>query len=259
MHDSAEEMLLAELDFGNDPPGVLVVRETMRTRIAGILVCLILAAPFVLIASMTPFARRTWILLACAALPVALGVFLAMQVLNRGAFYIALDDQWLRRKWGIRKLIRIPAAEVERFEARRGNLAVWRTGGGRQSRVVLMKDAYSPESLAVLAERLNVWRESSHDERSASMTRLDWADANRQARTSRRLILGGIVSAGLSIVFIAVSWKMRRGRLRGLRILWCGFAVCIALGQIAAGTAFQIEARRKARLLRMREAVPDVE
>ena len=59
MSEPADDMLLAELDFGNDPPGMLVVRETMRTRVAGIVVCLVLASPFILIAGLIPLERAT--------------------------------------------------------------------------------------------------------------------------------------------------------------------------------------------------------
>ncbi|HUG91355.1 MAG TPA: PSD1 and planctomycete cytochrome C domain-containing protein [Planctomycetaceae bacterium] len=250
--DGDEELLLAELDFGNDPPDMLVIRETRGMRVVGIAACLILAAPFLLIVFLGGGGRSTWILLLCAALPLAVALFLVWQILNGTCFYIALDEHWLRRRRGRWGLVKFPVEELGRFESHRGVLRVERHAGERTRRVVLLKDAYAPESLSVLADRLNVWRCSPPEHREASMAALDWSDLMRTRRVGNALLWGGVFGCLVAAALIAAASHIRHPGWRGLRFVVSGFAVFVALGQIAAGAMIRVGAARKGRRLRLR-------
>ena len=165
-----------QLDAGVDPPGLLVIRERLSMRIIGLGICLGVAAGVALV--MFKFkdqpeedgADFAW---ACLSVMILFlggsGTVLLWQISYISYFYIAVTCEVLMRRTGPRRLETVPLDDISGFEAKKGVLRAYT--GGRAMK--LIKDAYAPEPLKTLANRLTIWK-------TAPRRRTDPADEREQ-------------------------------------------------------------------------------
>lgn len=188
---------VAELDYGNLPPGMLVIREVVWSRVVGVVVGLLVGVPVSwgawIIAVRYHDVPTGLFFAGFAALPLGGSIWLVGQLLNRHCYYVAMDGQRYYRRWGPRQMHSFPLQELGSFVERRGTLVVEHVPTRR--RLVVIKNAYSPERLPTLASRCNAWRTVPHELREPLMGHLNVVEtrdariaANRQIVSALKLV-----------------------------------------------------------------------
>ncbi len=235
MFDNEIDALVSELDFGDSPGDMLVIREVIGARIAGIVIGLSVGVP-VSWAAWTVAVNYndvpSGILFAAFAIvPLAGSVWLFGQLLNSNCYYVALDDQRFYRRWGPRKLVNLPLQELGEFTEKDGEVLVEHLPTNKS--LVVIKNSYAPERVTTLASRLNAWRAAPRKRRSALMGRLHVFEA-RDARTAaNRQILIALSLVCLFPLQIVVSVKF--GVFGGVTIFLWGIYTLAAFFSLVGG------------------------
>jgi len=206
--DNEVERRVAELDFGESPDDMLVVREVIWSRLVGIVLALFLGLPLCWVA---------WILAAHAELlaamifatiaigPLGVCAWLFYQVLNRTSYYVAMDGTRYYRRWGPRRLEIFPLQDLGPFSERLGVLIVELRPA--KKKLVVIKHSYSPERIATLVSRLNAWRTTPRELRKRMMDYVNVFEARDSRAAANRQIMNGLKFVCLYPLLIVASVK----------------------------------------------------
>lgn len=248
--DEIEESrwIVAELDFGHSPDGMLVVRETRWTRGIGVVCGLLFGIP-VSWAAVVIFIHFNDIgsaLFFSAFAGLALGgaLWLIYELLNAKCFYWAIDNKRFYRRWGPRRLVSYPLDELGEFYTKKGALYV-----GRKSTtipVLVMKNAYAPENTAILARRVNVWRSTPQTERKVTLSNLNLMEAGEARTAANKQIAKGLGLLGLYPLLIVLSLKFQFPRAPGFSIVLSVVYTMFGLLTLFGGIVRRVGATLKA-------------
>lgn len=157
---------------------------------------------------------------------------LVSQLLNSRAFYLALDGDHFYRRWGPRQLVCFPLAELGPFTERSGAVSVIHQP--TRKKIPVIKNAYSPERLGILAQRLNTWRESPPSERATCMNQISLREAHEARTAGNRLIVRGLAMACLLPLLIVLSHRFNVFGPREFALRAIVWSMCTLAGLITA-------------------------
>ncbi|MGI8977893.1 MAG: hypothetical protein ACR2FY_01565 [Pirellulaceae bacterium] len=225
--------LVAELDFGHSPKGMLVVREARWQRIVGIVCGLFVGIPtaWVAVVAGIHFGDLASALIISVFSGVALGgaVWLLYELLNASCYYFAIDDKRFYRRRGPRRLVSFPLSELGEFHARMGSLRV--CNQSTQQQIQVMKNAYAPEDIALLARRVNTWRSVPQAERKATLFYLNLLETTESLVAANKQIAWSLSVLCFYPFLIVLSMKFQFFRAPALAtVLWVLYTMAALVG-----------------------------
>jgi hypothetical protein len=248
--DSTDDLrwLIAELDFGKSPEGILVVRESRWQRIVGMICGLFFGIPTAWIAVVigVQFGDATSGLIVSIFSAFALGgaVWLLYELLNASCYYFAIDDKRFYRRRGPRSTVSIPLSDLGEFTVRMGTLCVFRQS--TQKQIPVLKNAYSPENVAQLVRRVNIWRIAPPAQRGATLKQLNLLGAIEARIAANKLISWSLSLLCLYPPLIILSLKFQLFRAPALAtVIWVFYSIA-ALAGLLAGVVRRLRATGKA-------------
>jgi hypothetical protein len=246
--------LIAELDFGSSPLGVLVVREARWQRAIGAALGFLVGIPASCAATVVAVRfgdiGSALLISVFAVLPLGGAVWFLNELLCASCYYVALDDQHFYRRRGPRRLLVLRLDELDRFDARLATLFVYHQPSHK--RITVMKNAYAPEDVTALARRMNAWCEAPRGERVRRTTAVNLAEAQLVRARGNRQIAWALRTLCLYPPLIVLSVQLRLFRAGPLAIsLWCLLTVG-GLLSLLAGIVRRVTATSKERFARSR-------
>lgn len=223
--------LVADLDFGHSPKGMLVVREARWQRIVGILCGLFVGVPTAWIAIMISFHDPAIALIASVFSVIALGgaVWLLYELLNANCYYFALDDKRFYRRRGPRRLVTLPLSDLGDFWVRIGTLYV--SQQSTQKRIPVMKNAYALENIYLLARRVNTWRSIPPAERRATLFNLNLMETTEALLAANKQIAWSLSVLCFYPFLIVLSLKFQFFRAPVVAtVLWVLYTMAAVAG-----------------------------
>jgi hypothetical protein len=225
--------LIAELDFGHSPDGMLVVREARWQRIVGMICGLFVGIPtaWAAIVIGIRFGDVGSALIVSVFSGIALGgaVWLLYELLNANCYYFAIDDKRFYRRRGPHGLISFPLSELGDFLARIGTL--YACHKSTQKQIPVMKNAYAPEDIALLARRVNIWRSTPQAQRGATLTHLNLLEAARARFVANKQIAWSLSVLCFYPILIVLSLKFQFFRAPTLAtVLWVLYTLAAMVG-----------------------------
>ena len=239
--------LIAELDFGHAPEGMLVVREARWQRIVGMMCGLFIGIPTAWAAKVIGihFGDIASALIVSVLSGIALGgaVWLLYELLNANCYYFAIDDKRFYRRRGPRRLVSFPLSDLGDFLTRIGTLYVCHKS--TQKQIPVMKNAYSPEDIALLARRVNIWRSTPPAKRAATLTHLNLLEAAGARFAANKQIAWSLSVLCLYPFLIVLSLKFQFFRAPALAtVLWLLYTIAALVG-LLGGVVRRVRATPK--------------
>lgn len=214
-----------------------MIREIIWTRLIGVFFGLLVGVPVSWAAWKIAVdfndVRGGLVFASFAAVPLAGSLWLLAQVLNRTSYYVAMDEERYYRRWGPRRLDTHRLEELGRFIERRGAVFVEHIPTMRK--LLVIKSAYSPETVTTLAARFNAWRAAPPELRKPLMGHVNFVEAREARRAANQRIVGALRIICLLPLLIVMS--QRFGNLRGAiivftSILIIGAAISLVIGVV---------------------------
>lgn len=169
-------LLIAELDFGCSPEGVLVIREARWQRVIGVAMGLLCGIPASWAATVIAvrYGDLGSALIFSVFAVVALGgsIWLLHELSNASCYYVALENKHFYRRRGPRRLETFDLKSLGEFGVHHGALDVETLNSNK--RITIMKGAYAPANIDTLARRMNLWRRTEAHERESIIASLDF-------------------------------------------------------------------------------------
>jgi hypothetical protein len=244
--------LVAELDCGLSPAGVLVVREAKWQRAIGVVLGFLVGIPasFAVTVIAWRFGDIASALLfsVFAVVPLCGGVWLLNELLSATYFYVALDANHFVRRRGPSQLIVLPLDELDVFDVRVGTLVTYHQPSHKQIRV--MKNAYAPEDINAIGRRMNAWCKAPPQERVRHTSELDLQEAHKLRTRGNQQIAWALRALCLVPFLLVLSAQSRTFNAGPLAILlWSIFAIGAFL-TLVAGIVRRITAKSKEKVAR---------
>lgn len=229
--------LIARLDFGESPDGVLVVREARWQRVFGALAGLAFGIPlswlaaYLMVQVNAPV--EALMLAAVATLGLLGGVWLFYQVLCADYYYAALDSEYLYLRRGPRRLEQYRLSELSDFSVAWGTVVTQHTRTRR--RLQIIKNAYAKDNVFTLARRLNSWRQAPPETRAALVQRLETIELQELRLFAHRQLTRGLCWLGVYPLLLILSLHFKFFQAPAISLLvWLVYS-CGAILMIAAG------------------------
>lgn len=241
--------LIALLDFGESPEGVLVVREARWQRLVGAIAGFAFGIPlswlavYLLVQVNAPM--EALILSAVATFGLLGGVWLFYQVLCANYYYAALDHEHLYLRRGPRWLEEYRLSELVDFTVVWGTLVTRQRSSSR--RLQIIKNAYAKENVFTIARRMNSWRQAPPEQRTALIQRLEVVELQELRLFAHRQITRGMcwLSVYPLLLILTLHFKFFQALAISL-VAWVVYS-CGAVLMIAAGIVRWFAARRRKR------------
>ncbi len=242
--------LIALLDLGENPEGVLVVREARWQRMVGAMagfsfgIPLSWLAAYLLVQFNAPMEALT--LSAVATFGLLGGVWLFYQVLCANYYYAALDRERLYLRRGPRWLEEYRLSELGDFTVVLGTVMTRQRSSSR--RLQIIKNAYAKENVFTIARRMNSWRQAPPEHFTALIQRLEVVELQELRLFAHRQITRGMcwLCVYPLLLILTLHFKFFQAPAISL-IVWVVYS-CGALLMIAAGIVRWLAARRRKRL-----------
>lgn len=240
-------LLIAELDFGGSPEGVLVIREARWQRVVGVAMGLLVGIPASWAATVIAVRYGDFgsALIFSVFAVVALGgsIWLLHELSNASCYYAALDNQHFYRRRGPRRLETLDLKSLGEFGVHHGALAVEKLNSN--NRITIMKGAYAPANVNSLAHRMNLWRCTEAHERESIISSLDFIEAELTRTSANRQITRGLGLLGLYPILLVLTVQLRLINAPAVTILlWCLYS-CTGFFILVGGVIRRVNAKLK--------------
>jgi hypothetical protein len=250
--DKEISCLVAELDCGLSPPDVLVVREAKWQRAMGAVLGFLIGIPATFAAAAVAWRYgdigSALLFSVFAVVPLCAGVRLLNELLCATYYYIALDAQHFYRRRGPSQLLVLRLVDLNAFDVPVGTLCTYHKSGNK--RINVIKKAYAPEDINVIARRLNAWREAPAEERVRHIKAVDLLESQRLRTSANRQIARALRTLCIYPFLLVLSVQLRLSNAGILAIiLWSVFAIS-AFWSLFAGIISRISATSQETLAR---------
>lgn len=240
-------LLIAELDFGCLPEGVLVIREARWQRVVGVAMGFLVGIPASWAATViaVEFGDLGSALVFSVFAVVALGgsIWLLHELSNASCYYAALDNKHFYRRRGPRRLEKLDLKDLGEFGVHRGALDVEKLSS--KKRITVMKNAYAPANVNTLARRMNVWRCAEAHERESSIARLNFIEAGSARTSANRQITRGLGLLGLYPILLVLTVQLRLFQTPAVTVLLWSLYTCAGFFILIGGLVRRVSAKLK--------------
>ena len=240
-------LLIAELDFGCSPEGVLVIREARWQRVIGVAMGFLVGIPASWAATVIAlrFGDFGSALIFSIFAVVVLGgsIWLLHELSNASCYYAALDNKHFYRRRGPRRLETLDLKDLGEFGVHHAALDIENLIS--KKRITIMKNAYAPANVNTLARRMNLWRRTQAHERESSIASLSFIEADLARASANRQITRGLSLLGLYPILLVLTVKLRLFDAPAVTILLWGLYTCAGFLILIGGLVRRVSAKLK--------------